>query len=240
MNVPTLYGIHYSPWSQRARWALEHHRIDFQYREHTPLLDEFALRRRGRAGGIQGRISVPMLVLPEEVLSDSWDIICYADRVGTGASLQTDKSEVANWARRLEPAYDAARRRVTRRTLESKSALTEAAAGTVPRWLAGPSRPIAAIGARFIARKYRFDPKGAGNQETLVEGLEAIREALGDGPFIYGTFSAADMMAASLVTAIQPHTSPSLGPATRAVWTDEELVERFSDLVTWRDTLRAQ
>ena len=240
MNVPTLYGIHYSPWSQRARWALEHHRIDFQYREHTPLLGEFALRRHGRAGGIQGRISVPMLVLPEEVLSDSWDIICYADRVGTGASLQTDKSEVANWARRLEPAYDAARRRVTRRTLESRSALTEAAAGTVPRCLAGLSWPAAAIGARFIARKYRFDPKGAGNQETLVEGLEAIREALGDGPFIYGTFSAADMMAASLVTAVQPHASPSLGPATRAVWTDEELVERFSDLVTWRDTVRAQ
>ena len=240
MKVPTLYGMHYSPWSQRARWALEHHHIDYHYREHTPLLGEFALRRRGRAGGIQGRISVPMLVLPEEVLSDSWDIICHADRVGTGASLQTDKSEVSSWASRLEPAYDAARRRVTRRTLESKSALTEAAAGAVPRWLAGPSSPIAAIGARFIGRKYRFDPKSACNQETLVGGLEAIREALGEGPFIYETFSAADIIAASLVTAVQPHAAASLGPATRAVWTDEELLERFSDLVTWRDTVRSK
>jgi len=181
-----------------------------------------------------------MLVLTDQVLSDSWDIICYADQVGAGAPLQTEKSEVANWASRLEPAYDAARRRVTRKTLESPPALAEAAAGVVPRWLAGPSRPIAAIGARFIARKYEFNPNEVCTQETLVEGLETIRDALGDGPFLYETFSAADIMAASLITAVQPHAAASVGPATRAVWTDEELVERFADLVTWRDTLRAQ
>ena len=153
MNIPIVYALHYSPWSQRALWALEHHNIDFQYREHTPFLGEFALRRRGRAAGIQGRVTVPMLVLPEKVISDSWDIMCFADRVGTGVSLQTHRGEVADWIRLLEPAYDAARRRVTRKTLESKSALTEAAANTVPSWLAGPSRPIAALGARFFCPK---------------------------------------------------------------------------------------
>ena len=240
MSVPTLYALHYSPWSQRALWALEHHHIDFQYREHMPFLGEFALRHRGRTAGIQGRVTVPMLFLAEKVFSDSWDIICYADQVGTGDSLRTEQSEVAKWAHRLEPAYDAARRRVTRRTLESKPALTEAAAGAVPSWLAGPSRPLAALGARFIARKYQFDPKGADNQQPLIEGLKAIREALGDGPFIYETFTAADIVAASLVTTVKPYIYPTLGPATRAVWTDEELAERFSDLVTWRNKLRAQ
>ena len=239
MNIPVLYALHYSPWSQRALWALEHHHIDFQYREHTPFLGELALRRRGRSAGIQGRVTVPMLVLPEKVLSDSWDIICYADQVGTGSSLRTEISEVANWISCLEPAYDAARQRVTRSTLESKAALTEAAATTVPHWLAGASRPIAAMGAHFFGRKYGFDPKGSSNQEPLVEGLDAIREALGDGPFIYETFSAADIVAASLITAVKPHVSSTLGPATRAVWTDEALAERFSDLVKWRDTLRA-
>ena len=239
MNLPIVYALHYSPWSQRALWALEHHQIDFQYRKHTPFLGEYALRRRGRSAGINGRVTVPMLVLPEKVLSDSWDIMCYADQVGTGASLQTEESDVAHWVRRLEPAYDAARRRVTRRTLESKAALTEAAANTVPRWLAGPSRPVAALGARYFARKYEFDLNDTNDQEPLVDGLKAITEALGDGPFIYETLTAADMVAASLITAIKPSPSAPLGPATRAVWTDEELAERFSKLVTWRDTLRA-
>ena len=240
MNIPTLYAIHYSPWSHRARWALEHHQIPFHYREHTPLLGEFSLRLRARSGGVQGRVTAPMLVLPGEVISDSWDIICYADRVGAGSPLQTQNSEIANWATCLEPAYDAARQRVTRKTLESPSALAEAAAGAVPGWLAGPSRPIAAIGARFIARKYGFDPNDECTQEPLIAGLESIREALDSGPFLYDTFSAADIMAACLITAVQPHTAAPLKPATRAVWTDDALVERFSDLVTWRDQLRAQ
>lgn len=236
MTAPTLYAIHYSPWSLRAKWALEHHRIDFQYREHTPLLGEWALRRRGR--GVKGPVTVPMLVLPDRVLSDSWDIICHADRHGHGDSLHTDDPEVAHWARRLEPAYDAARRRATQKSMESNAALTEAAAAVVPRAMAGLLRPVAALGARFIARKYQFDPKATDTQGLLAEALEDIRAALDGGPFITDSFSAADIVAASLITAVRPHAQASLGPAMRAVWTDEGLAERFSDLVAWRDTLR--
>jgi glutathione S-transferase len=237
MNKAVLYAIHYSPWSQRAMWALRHHNIDFAYREHIPLVGEFALRRRGRAGGLKSPLTVPMLVLPQEVLADSWDIICYADRLGTGSSLQTEKPEIAQWAHRLEPAYASARRRVTRRTLQSKAALTEAAAAVVPRALAALARPTATIGAHFIARKYQFDPKAEDNQDALIAGLEHIRKALADRPFIDATFSAADILAASLVTAIKPRATSPLGPATRDVWTDAALAERFADLVAWRDRL---
>ena len=118
--------------------------------------------------------------------------------------------------------------------------LTEAAASVVPQALAALSRPVAALGARFIARKYQFDPKAGGDQAVLVTALEDIRAALDGGPFITDSFSAADIVAASLLTAVRPHAQASLGPATRAVWTDEALAERFSDLVAWRDTLRAQ
>ena len=82
----------------------------------------------------------------------------YADRNGTGSPLQTDKSEVSGWVELFEPAYNAARRRVTRVTLKSKAALSEAARAAVTLALAGLSRPVAALGARFIARKYQLDP----------------------------------------------------------------------------------
>ena len=47
----TLYGVGYSPWTERARWALDHHRIAYRYREHLPMLGEPMLRRRARAAG---------------------------------------------------------------------------------------------------------------------------------------------------------------------------------------------
>ena len=184
MRTPTLHALHYSPWTHRALWALEHHRVPFIYREHIPFLGEFALQRRGRAAGVRGRVTVPLLFLDNEVLSDSWDIMRYADRVGTGASLRTDEPEVSEWVNRLEPAYDAARRRVTHKTLESHAALTEAASAVVPRGLATLSTPVAALGARFIAKKYRFDPAASLHPERLVAGLEEIRATLAGGPFL--------------------------------------------------------
>ena len=35
-----LYGLSYSPWTEKARWALLHHRILFRYVEHAPMRDE--------------------------------------------------------------------------------------------------------------------------------------------------------------------------------------------------------
>ncbi len=43
--MATLHGLSCSPWTWRARWALDHHRIDYDYREHTPMLGERRLRR---------------------------------------------------------------------------------------------------------------------------------------------------------------------------------------------------
>ena len=240
MTIPVLYAMHYSPWSHRAKWALEHHKIDFDYREHVPFLGELALRRRTRHAGLKRRPTVPLLIASGEVLADSWDIICYADRIGSGSSLHTERSEVAHWVSRLDPAYETARRRVTQNTLRSKEALKEAAAAVVPQSLAGVSRPVAALGAQFIAKKHQFDHKATLHQDKLITGLEEIREAVGDGPFIYDSFSAADIIAASLITALRPHADLPLGPATRAVWTDEELSDRFSDLILWRDRLWTQ
>ena len=39
MTKPVLYGLRYSPWSRKARWALDAHGVDVDYREY--LLGEF-------------------------------------------------------------------------------------------------------------------------------------------------------------------------------------------------------
>ena len=55
-----LYGIAYSPWTMKARWALDHHKIPYRYREHLILFGMPELRWRLKKPF--GDITVPLLV----------------------------------------------------------------------------------------------------------------------------------------------------------------------------------
>jgi len=68
----TLVGEAYSPFSEKARWALDHHRIPYAYREHYPLIGELSLRLRARR--LKGRVSTPLLLAPEGPVLDSFAI----------------------------------------------------------------------------------------------------------------------------------------------------------------------
>src|SRR5579871_5769917 len=63
-----LYGMSFTPYSERARWALDHHRVPYEWHEHVPMVGERSLRKR--AGG-QGKASVPLALDGETVLRDS-------------------------------------------------------------------------------------------------------------------------------------------------------------------------
>ena len=82
----TLYVIHHSPWSERARWALLHHKLRFEEREHVPLIGELSLRMRAK--NTKGKVSVPLLVDDEgESVQGSLAIGEHADRIGKRAKL---------------------------------------------------------------------------------------------------------------------------------------------------------
>lgn len=239
MTRPTLYATYYSPWSQRARWALEHHQIQFRYREHIPMLGELALRMR--AGRWRDRkASVPLLLPGDgEPIMDSLAIMRWADAHGHGESLDSESPQAAQWRDRLEPWMHALRMRVTRRLARDPEALHEAAAGGVGPWLAGPSRPVAALGARHVARKYGFDVHSDRQEREVIQaGLDALREAIGDGPYVGERFGAVDLMAACFLQGVEPADDyVRLGPATRRLWADEELSSANADLVEWRNEL---
>src|SRR5689334_2779086 len=77
VTTPTLVSLSYSPFSERARWALDHHRIGYQVVNHVPVLGELRLRRLAK--GKQGRVTAPVLIANGAALCDSWDIARYAD-----------------------------------------------------------------------------------------------------------------------------------------------------------------
>ena len=236
-----MYGIAYSPWSERARWGLDHHGLAYRYHEHVPFLGEPLLRLRGRRTG-EARVTVPLLIHGDEVLMDSLQILEHADRCGQGEPLVHDRDAVVGWRDRLEPALAAGRARTTGLVLRDPEALREAAMAVSPGFVAGLLRPVAAHGARYLSRKYGFD---VGDPTPMIEtmrvALAAIRQGLEhDGRHLVGgRFGAADIIATNVLQFVQPIEDAyiALKPATRRAWSCPELAEAFGDLVAWRDEI---
>src|SRR6185503_6034743 len=87
-----------SPWSERAKWALDHHGLAYQTTDHTPFLGEGKLRRIAGGEG-KKRVTTPILVDGDRVVTESWDIARYADEVGKGATLvpPDQEADVRKW-----------------------------------------------------------------------------------------------------------------------------------------------
>ncbi|HEU4577701.1 MAG TPA: glutathione S-transferase [Polyangiaceae bacterium] len=234
-----LYSLFLSPWSERARWVLEHHGLPYRKIEHIPFLGERRLRRV--LGNPAGRVTVPVLIADGQVLKDSWEIALYADRVGHGAPLIADaQAVVRRWHDRVEQALSAGRSLTIARTLADDRALDETVAA--PRLLRPLVRPIGRQMLRWFARKYalELDPaRAAAAAQPAREVLDQLRRELGGGDYLLGRFSYADIIAASLLQGVSPVSDRFLriGPATRRAWTQRELANTYSDLIAWRDRL---
>lgn len=245
MDTPALrlLVLPISPWSERARWALDHHGLAYERQVHVPFLGERRLRRLVGPG--PGRATVPVLVAGDRVLKESWDIARYADEVGQGAPLfpAGREAEIRRWAQLADEVMGMGRGLVTFRMLESPEALDETLPPAVPalvRWLL---RPVSRYATRWFANKYGLTSAALPEQAQRVrEGLAQIRESLGGRPYLLDGFSYADIVLATSLQGVSPVGDEHwrLGPATRAAWTQPELAASFADLIAWRDQIYAR
>jgi len=242
MSDITLYGVGYSPWTERARWALDHHRIAYRYREHIPMVGEPLLRLRAR-GAAGAKPTVPLLVHQGGAIGDSLGIMRYADACGRGPSLRSDSAGAAAWAERIEQGLGAGRARLTAAILADPEALRESMLPVSPAPLAGMLRPVAAQGARFIAKKYGADlAQVDAHVEAQRRVCLALRDALGGRQHLEAdALCASDLLAATFLQMVEPVQHPRivLLPALRRAWTAAPLVDEFADLLAWRDGLYA-
>ena len=239
---PLLTAIPYSPWSEKARWALDHHRIQYVEEAYTPMLSEPALRWRLRRA--RGPVSVPVLFADGEAFTDSFDIAHYAERRGAGTPLfrRGLEAAIARWNRLSDAAMSAGRALVSFRVEGDPQARSEALPDLVPRALRRPLDPVARVGVRFLARKYRFREDEHAHRAELRARLVEMRDALSDGRrCLLGEFSYADIAMASALQFVAPVGDEHirLGPATRRAWTDLDLAGELTDLLEWRDQLYA-
>ncbi|MFP2956658.1 glutathione S-transferase family protein [Myxococcus sp. 1LA] len=238
----TLYGLSYSPWTEKARWALDHHGVAYRYREHLPLIGEPLLRWRTPRGV---RPAVPLFIDEGEAFPGSFVIARRAEELGQGEPLfpAADLPVIQRWEDESDQVLSAARAKVVAALLENRQAQVESLPGFLPTGLRSLLAPSAKLGARFVARKHQAPTDiDAFIQGKVVPALERLREALGGRPYLLPRFSYADITAALMlqfVRAVDDGYLP-LGPGTRAVWNDAALAARFPDLLEWRDGLYAK
>lgn len=238
MSQPTLYHIPYSPWSERARWALRHHGVPHERVFHQPVVGEPGLRRR--MGRWRGKLTLPVLLTEAGPLTDSYEIARYAEAHGRGAPLFPDEAEVARWNGISEAILAAGRQDTVLRTMASPEATLE----SLPKPAQGlPKRLGLAVGAwggRYLQRKYPLD--SAEYAARMREGLLALREGLdAGGGHLLGAYSYADITMATALAFVKPVDDAyiRLGPHSRGCWTHPTLSEEFADLIAWRDALYA-
>ncbi len=235
-----LYCISYSPWSEKARWALDHHGIDYRAVAYAPILDEPKLRWRLRRTGV---VSVPVFFADGEAVEGSDRIARWAEQQGSGAPLLLTESstEIAAWEQRAETALAAGRALGLTRFLETPRFL----ASLAPPGLPGPiARPLTAWGIRRTLHKYGADRVPMADHEAAFRReLDALRAALDGNPerTLLPTFSLADIAMAQVFQFVRPENVGRfrLNRLGREGHRHDGLVADYPDLLAWRAWLYA-
>lgn len=242
----TLLSLPYSPWSERARWALDIKRIEYKKRTYQPLFGELELRYRLKR--LTGPVTVPLLILEDGVIGDSFDIARWADAHGSGVTLfpAGKEEEIKRWNDLSQKGLAAGRALSLSRIVKSDEALIE----LIPRSMrfGKPSLYLARFGVERTRAKYgTLDRDLAAYEEDLISVLEELRRTLGPNPhekpsFVLGELSYADITIAQILIGVSPHEGKyvRMGEHTRRLFGNPALKERFSDLVRWRDQLYAK
>jgi glutathione S-transferase len=242
--VNELLGLPFSPWSEKAKWALDARRVPYRFRIYQPLIGEPALRIK--TGRWRSNVTVPVLVDEHgTVYDDSSRIARFADAHGGGPTLFPNGSEAAieHWIEVGERALDAGRALSLERTLKDDEALTE----LLPRGLRRPlgrfGPRAAALGVMRTLRKYGARARSLdAHRETTRAALGELRGALEKSTTspktLLGAFTFADIAAAQMLAFVTPpRFGLMVGKANRRSFTDPELARDYIDLIEWRDAL---
>ncbi len=247
-----LLHIPYSPWSEKASWALSASGIAYRARVYQPLLGEPELRLRLRRW--RGPVSVPVLFgAPEGPLADSFAIARFAARSGSrdpDLVPTTAEAAIERFNDLSERGLRAGRARALTRVLASPAALRE----MIPRTLRRPLGPlglkIAALGVERTLRKYGAD-RGDDHLADLRAVLDALRDALAAAPpppdgaprllLPEHGFTYADIAMSQVLGFVSPpDRGLRIGRATRHTFVDPDLADASRDLLAWRDALYAR
>jgi glutathione S-transferase len=236
--VTELLGLPYSPWTERARWALDCRGVAYEKRLYSPLLGEPALRRK--VGRWRGIVSVPVLTDDDGyVVADSIEIARWANARGSGPDLFPAEldADIGRMIALADRGLAAGRALSLIRLLRDDDGVLE----MVPRAMreVPGARAISRAGIKRTLRKYGGLRDEDAARAALASVLDEVRAALGGRKTLLGDqFTFADIAVAQVLAFVEPPAfGLKFGDATRRSFTDDVLRERYRDLVAWRDGL---
>jgi glutathione S-transferase len=225
----------FSPWSMRARLALDAQGVSYRAVTYVPTVSEPGLR--WRLGDWRGRVTVPVL-FPDDgpPVRESFEIAAWgAARSTRPVMTEANRADCARIDALSNRALEAGRARTTRLVHEDPAGLRE----SLPPLVAALGPVGRAIGRKATMDLLRKYGAAGVTEEQAVASLRGalleLREALGGRAWVLGDFSYADITGAMALGFVAPHTKAPLGPASRPLWTVPTLAAEFADLVAWRD-----
>lgn len=229
MSKPILYGITYSPWSLRARWALYLNGVEYDYKEYVILLTMPALRLKLKK--FFGRVTIPVLIDGKDVYGDSRDIVRYADKKG-GRNLDREKdAEFESILRDAEEIAESGRMITTRVVMKDADLMIDSLPSFLPKNTLG--MPVAYTACWYLGRKYAFDDDVDAGRERMRESALRLQSRLGDNPFFFDELSYADIVVATCLQMIKP-VDKYVRVGAKSAWT-RDFADEVSDLLAWRD-----
>lgn len=237
-----LVVLPYSPWSNKAQWALDVAGLDYAARAYTPMVDEPGLRRRiRRSGAPDRRPTVPVLFESgRPALTDSLDIARRAAELNPDAGLfpAAHREAIEHWNSRSEAALRAGRPLVSQAIARDPGALLE----SLPKGLRLPvvGGLIARSGMAYFKKKYGLNPAGEAELAEVRRVLEEWRAALDGRDQLFDRPTYADITMAVVLHAVEPPAQMVVGERSRLAWRQPTLAAGFGDLVAWRDRLLAR
>ena len=233
MNTLTMYGITYSPWTYKARWALAWHRLDYRYKEYVVMLSKPLLRLR--LNRWSKPITAPLAVVNGQILDSSLKIAQWADEQGAGSSLHMNHADVKAWDHVADEFMQLGRFRLTHGYASDARAL-KAAVPPVFQRMPG-ALFLGKMGLRYMKKTYPLDVQPETVEDQMAERLRAVRAGLKDREHFLSGPSYADISVACALQMVDPVEDAllPLAPEARPHWSSTRLTEEFADLLQWRD-----
>ncbi len=247
-----LHGIGYSPWTEKARWALRHHRLPHRYREHTIWLGMPALS--AKAGLPGSEITVPLLLETGATqaappVMDSLEIARFAEKwaenqAGFAALFPSGLlPEIKHYNLLSETLISRFRLSLCHSVMESTEAQDAMAPSFVPGILRPLARPLVKQATRYIMDEFELHKKRPRDLDMLIlQALVGLRSALekAGGQYLLGNqFTYADVTTAVALGGLRPYAPvwEKLTPIQQKIFTDPKLAAQFPELLEWRDRI---